>query len=78
MRGIISKSWCKKLAGPEGRRDLRGGQGVRREAESERHEGDRQGRKERARRTEEQSQAGGKFHERKRIDSNERTPERVL
>lgn len=28
-------------------------------------EGDRQGMKERARRTEEQSQAGGKFHERK-------------
>jgi hypothetical protein len=38
MRDIISKSWCKKLAGPEGQRDLRGGQGVRREAESERHE----------------------------------------
>jgi hypothetical protein len=38
MRGIISKSWCKKLAGPEGQRDRKGGQGVRREAESERHE----------------------------------------
>ena len=38
MRGIISKSWCKKLAGPEGQRDRTGGQGVRREAESERHE----------------------------------------
>ena len=38
MRDIISKSWCKKLAGPEGQRDRKGGQGVRREAESERHE----------------------------------------
>ena len=38
MRGIISKSWCKKLAGPEGQRDRKGGQGVRREAESERFE----------------------------------------
>jgi hypothetical protein len=35
MRDIISKSWCKKLAGPEGQRDRKGGQGVRREAESE-------------------------------------------
>ena len=38
MRDIISKSWCKKLAGSEGQRDRKGGQGVRCEAESERHE----------------------------------------
>lgn len=38
MRGIISKSWCKSWLALTGQRDRTGGQGVRREAESERHE----------------------------------------
>jgi hypothetical protein len=38
MRDNISENWCKKLVGPGGRRDHKGGQGVYREVESERHE----------------------------------------
>src|ERR1700751_1723422 len=38
MRDNISENWCKQLVGPGGQRDQKGGQGVRREVESERHE----------------------------------------
>ena len=82
MRDNISKNWCKQLVSPSDQRDHKGGQGVRREVESGRHEekdravikaatlkrvgeGDGQRKKERTRRTDEQSQAGGKFPKRK-------------
>jgi hypothetical protein len=38
MRDNISENWCKKLVGPGGQRDHKGGQGVYREVESGRHE----------------------------------------
>ena len=38
MRDNISENWCKKLVGPSGQRDHKGGQGVYREVESGRHE----------------------------------------
>ena len=38
MRDNISENWCKQLVGPGGQTDHKGGQGVRREVESERHE----------------------------------------
>ena len=38
MRDNISENWCKRLVGPGGQRDHKGGQGVYREVESGRHE----------------------------------------
>src|ERR1700740_3180150 len=38
MRDNKSENWCKQLVGPGGQKDHKGGQGVYREVESERHE----------------------------------------